>query len=78
MVHYAQNARPRTISKEKMLADFDEAKKLFLRYIVQYWETPASNKDFAKGAALAAINQFEAEATAIPGKELARTLRAML
>lgn len=78
MVHYAQNARPRKISKEKMLADFDEAKKVFLRYIVQYWDAPASNKDFAKGAALVAINQFEAEAAAIPGKELARSLRAML
>jgi len=78
MVYYAQNARPRTISKEEMLADFDEAKKVFLRYIVQYWEAPASNKDFAKGVALVAIDQFEAKATAIPGKELARILRAMM
>lgn len=78
MVYYAQNARPRAISKEEMLADFDEAKRIFSRYIVQHWNAPAESRTFTRNIAITAIDAFEARATLTPGKELARTLRAMM
>ncbi len=78
MVHYAKNALPRTISKEEVLGDFDEAKRIFSRYIVQHWNAPAESRTFTRNTAMTAIDAFETKATPIPGKELVRILRTMV
>lgn len=79
MIHYARNAgEPATYSKGELLADFDEAKSIFENYVLGYWNAPDGLRVGAKNRASTAIDAFEAKATPVPGKALARLLRNIL